>query len=387
MESPDNKQRYGKAEAKNMATLSIKCPNCGGGLQFDPASQNYECEYCLSKFTQEELEKIAPEIKGEEKDKQAGADSLNPEQLGNSQENDSQKSDSTEKEAVVYTCPSCGAEIVTDETTAASFCFYCQNPVILQGRLNGKYHPDYVIPFALDKEKAERIFLDWLKKKRFVPSDFYAPQQIEKMTGVYFPYWLYSCQVDGKLKAQGTKVRTWRKGDIQYTETQRYDVSRSGTIGINHVTRNALKKADKKLVEGVMPFDTKSIKPFSMGFLSGFFAEKRDMEQNQFLTDVEQEVRSFAEDNLQSSIGGYSSMNISSQETKIKDSRWEYALLPVWTLTYKEAKTGEIYYFACNGQSGKVCGKLPVDNKKLMFFFAELFVPLFAILLVVGYFL
>ena len=54
-----------------MATLSIKCPNCGGGLQFDPASQNYECEYCLSKFTQEELEKIAPEIKGEEKDKQA----------------------------------------------------------------------------------------------------------------------------------------------------------------------------------------------------------------------------------------------------------------------------------------------------------------------------
>ena len=161
-----------------MATLSIKCPNCGGGLQFDPASQNYECEYCLSKFTQEELEKIAPEIKGEEKDKQAGADSLNPEQLGNSQENDSQKSDSTEKEAVVYTCPSCGAEIVTDETTAASFCFYCQNPVILQGRLNGKYHPDYVIPFALDKEKAERIFLDWLKKKRFVPSDFYAPQQI-----------------------------------------------------------------------------------------------------------------------------------------------------------------------------------------------------------------
>ncbi len=122
MESPDNKQRYGKAEAKNMATLSIKCPNCG-------------------------------------------ADSLNPEQLGSSQENDSQKSDSTEKEAVVYTCPSCGAEIVTDETTAASFCFYCQNPVILQGRLNGKYHPDYVIPFALrflcsttDRENDRGIF-------------------------------------------------------------------------------------------------------------------------------------------------------------------------------------------------------------------------------------
>ena len=163
-----------------MATVSIKCPNCGGGLQFDPAAQNYECEYCLSRFTQEELEKIAPGESAEQ----------GPEKNGDQ--------DSREN-AVVYTCPSCGAEIVTDETTAASFCFYCHNPVILQGRLQGEYHPDYVLPFAIDREKATEIFLGWLKKKRFVPADFYAPEQIEKMTGVYFPYWLYSCRVDGKL--------------------------------------------------------------------------------------------------------------------------------------------------------------------------------------------
>ena len=48
-----------------MATISIKCPNCGGGLQFDPAAQDYQCEYCLSHFTQEELERIAPEAKAE----------------------------------------------------------------------------------------------------------------------------------------------------------------------------------------------------------------------------------------------------------------------------------------------------------------------------------
>ena len=174
---------------------------------------------------------------------------------------------------------------------------------------------------------------------------------------------------------------------MQYTETQRYNVSRSGTMKIERISRNALKKADKKLVEGVMPFDTKSIKPFSMGFLSGFFAEKRDMEKEQFLAEVEQEVRGFAAENLKSSVNGYNSVNITNQEANIKDSRWEYALLPVWTLTYKEAKTGEIYYFACNGQSGKICGKLPIDRKKLGFFFAEIFVPLLAVLLVVGYFI
>ena len=50
-------------------------------------------------------------------------------------------------EAVIYNCPSCGAEIVTDATTAATFCYYCHNPVVLGKRLEGKYLPNKVIPF------------------------------------------------------------------------------------------------------------------------------------------------------------------------------------------------------------------------------------------------
>lgn len=382
-----------------MATVSIKCPNCGGGLLFDPAAQDYACEYCLSRFTQEELERIAPEAKpgqqGQQEENLSGAEGMPPADGpgGGAAQGDAaaQESNATGPanmaNAVVYTCPSCGAEIVTDETTAASFCFYCQNPVILQGRLQGKYRPDYVLPFAIDREKATEIFLGWLKQKRFVPSDFYSPQQIEKMTGVYFPYWLYSCRVDGSLYGEGTKLRVWRTGNMQYTETQKYDVSRSGTMDIGQVPRNALKKADKKLVEGVMPFDTKTMKPFSMGFLAGFFAEKRDMEKEQLKEEVEKEITGFAADSLRSSIGAYNSINITSQEARLREKKWEYALLPVWTLTYRERKTGDIYYFACNGQSGKVCGKLPVDGKKLWIFFAEIFLPILAVLLAAGYFI
>lgn len=39
-----------------MAVVSFKCPNCDGELIFDPEQQNYKCEYCASKFTQEELD-------------------------------------------------------------------------------------------------------------------------------------------------------------------------------------------------------------------------------------------------------------------------------------------------------------------------------------------
>ena len=41
-----------------MATITYKCPNCDGGLLFDPSTQKYHCEYCQSSFSQEELDAL-----------------------------------------------------------------------------------------------------------------------------------------------------------------------------------------------------------------------------------------------------------------------------------------------------------------------------------------
>ena len=39
-----------------MGVITYKCPNCGGGLTFNADIQKYRCEYCLSEFSQEELD-------------------------------------------------------------------------------------------------------------------------------------------------------------------------------------------------------------------------------------------------------------------------------------------------------------------------------------------
>ncbi len=350
-----------------MATITWKCPNCGGGLIFDPQTQKYKCEYCLSGFTIEELEQDEQERERRNADKQE------------------QKEPEPEAQALVYTCPSCGAEIVTDETTAATFCYYCHNPVILEGRLDGSYRPDYVAPFVIDRKKAEEIFSQWISRKRYAPSDFYSKKQIETMTGVYFPYWLYSCQVDGELDAEGTKLRMWNSGNLRYTERKVYYVSRRGQMPVNHVSRNALKKANSKLSEGVLPFKAEELQPFHMGYLAGFQAEKREMECRELAPAVEQEVREFAMSSLMNSADGYSSLEVQKQSACIRDAQWHYGLFPVWTLTYKGPKDGKIYYFALNGQTGKVCGVVPVDRRKLCFLFLSVFLPIFALLLVGGY--
>ncbi|MFT4005637.1 MAG: TFIIB-type zinc ribbon-containing protein, partial [Lacrimispora sp.] len=179
-------------------TITYKCPNCGGPVKYDPEKGKYACEYCLSEFTT-----IGEENPREDNSEKINQGKARPEKIR----------PAAAKEPVLYNCPSCGAEIVTDGTTAATFCYYCHNPVILSGRLSGEYHPDYVIPFALEKEKAVEIFTQWMKKKRFVPKAFFSKDQIEKISGVYFPYMLYSCRVEGDLEAKAERLRIWVSGN------------------------------------------------------------------------------------------------------------------------------------------------------------------------------
>ncbi len=353
-----------------MATVSYKCPNCGGGLKFDPSSQKFTCEYCMSAFTEEQAKQF---------DMQTVETTETPVPDTAGREGDAG--------AVVYHCPSCGAEIVTDETTAASFCYYCHNPVVLSGRLSGEYLPDYVLPFAVDKKKAEEIFLNWIGKKHFVPRAFFSREQIEKFSGVYFPYLMYSCQVDGSVTAEAEKLRQWTAGNTRYTEHKSFQVERQGSLDVRHVTRNALKKANHELVEGVLPFEMEMLTPFRMEYLSGFQAEKRDMESQSFESEVREEVCSYTVQSLTASMNDYSSVKVREQNTRIRDPKWKYALLPVWALTYRDKKDGKVYYFAMNGQTGKICGRLPVDKGKLAVLFLSVFLPVFAIAAIGGWFL
>ena len=178
-----------------MAVISFKCPNCDGELIFDPSTQKYKCEYCFSLFSQEELDAMKPaqttepqnadaagagKVSGKPEDKkqsQPGNKADSGTEKDNTENKESDKEAGKEADAVTYTCPSCGAQIVTDATTAATFCYYCHNPVVLGGRLEGKFLPDQVIPFSVSREDAEKGFKDYVCKKKFVPRAFYNKKQ------------------------------------------------------------------------------------------------------------------------------------------------------------------------------------------------------------------
>lgn len=359
-----------------MAVISFKCPNCDGELVFEPSTQQYECPYCGSDFTQEQMDEIQNNTQPSQETGAAGFDEGQGEEIQENQEE-------TQK-AVVYTCPSCGAEIVTDETTAATYCYYCHNPVVLSGRVSGEFLPKWILPFSVDRKKAESMFLENVSKKKFVPKGFFDKKQIELLSGVYFPYWLMNWSGQARMQAKATKVRVWRRGDTEYTETRYYDLYREGNLEFPGISRNALKKANKKLVEGVQPYNMEEAKQFSMGYLSGFQAEKRDMEQEEFQQGIQEDVKDYAEKMLRGTVDGYTTVNTVNSQIRTSKEDWEYALVPAWVVTYR-GNDGKTYYYAINGQTGKVCGELPLEKKKLALVSGIIFLIVFLLGLAGGF--
>jgi len=375
----------------SMAAITYKCPNCDGPLTWNGEKGKFVCDFCRGMFTEAELQALNPaEAKAETIESEyvpERSESKEDKALREAVEQGSGNTDNAAEKKPrpammkVYVCPSCGAQVTADDTRAATTCYYCHNPIVLSDKFNEDLTPDLIIPFKIDRKKAEEIFTNWVKQQKYVPSDFYNKKQIELLTGVYFPYWVYDCTVHSDVRAEGTKIRTWEALGFKNTETSVFDISNSGDMQINDLTRIALNKASKVLCESVMPFDKEGMKPFQQGYLQGYIAEVRDVSKENIKPDIEKEIKDFGSSKIEADIGaGYDSVDVKDLKMSVRDEKYSYALMPVWTVTYK-GKDGKTYYFSINGYSGKTCGELPVDNSKLIRLFFTIFVPMFAILL------
>ena len=340
-----------------MPAFTYKCPSCGNALKFEPNSATFACEFCGSTFDKEHLDRQDDKAAMQEKAKG--------------------------EEQYLYSCPSCGAELVTSDTTAATMCYYCHNPVVIMGRLQEEFRPDALLPFAYDKQSAKDRFFGWIRKKKYVPQEFISEESVQRLSGVYYPYWLADYEASASFTGEGQIVSHTSTAKHNITTTKYYSVSRDGDISFRNIQRSALQKADRKLSDGVHPFELNELVDFAPSFLSGFMAEKRDVAKEAIRSSVEAELTGYAQPLITSGTP-YSSL-VGSTTMKLKGNRYRYALLPTWVMTYR-GDEGKMYYYIMNGQTGQVCGVLPVDKKKLLLHGGILAALVCGILLAVFYF-
>lgn len=340
--------------------IEYKCPCCNAGLRFGGAEQELTCEYCDNTFDIEAVRAFneAP-VQAQHEEFVWEADSCE------------EWSEEEQQTVRLFRCPSCGGEILTDENTAATFCPYCDNPTILPARLSGGLKPDGVIPFQTDKEAAKAAFGNLCKGKPLLPKEFTDRQRLEKITGMYVPFWLYDCQAefDGSYKA--TRIHRWSDAHYHYTKTDHFLLRRGAGAAFGGIPMDGSAKMEDAFMESIEPYDYDRLVDFDTAFLSGYLADKYDVPAESGKERIRERVDRSVSDQLQSSFLGYTTVIPTGRELKIDHSRARYVLLPVWILNTRYRD--KVYTFAMNGQTGKMTGSLPVCPKRTAAWFGGIF--------------
>ena len=128
-----------------MAGVTYKCPGCGSYLRFRPELQKWKCDSCDSEYDEKTLLEMA-----EKHEHDPAGDHTHD----HHEEKTEPQAETEGAAQVMYHCPSCGSAVITDETTVATHCYYCHNPVVLEGKLTKDMRPERALPFTISKDMA-----------------------------------------------------------------------------------------------------------------------------------------------------------------------------------------------------------------------------------------
>lgn len=303
--------------------MIFKCNNCGGHMIYSPERRAMYCEHC---------------------------DSVNTESV----------SESTS----INMCPNCGAPVESGNYDSTAICEHCGVSIVFDERVSGQYTPHIIIPFKLGKLSIKERLKEHFKKNIFLPSTFLSNAYLEKMEGIYVPFWMYDYDANYDFEATGTKVRRWVSGNTEYTETSIYKIQRNMDIDFDLIPADASIKMDDGTMDLVEPYDFAAIEEFKVKYMAGFDGEMYNYTAEEMEYRAKDKAAMYADRLVRETISGYTNVRPEKKALNLVPQRVNYALLPVWRYIYQYE--GKSYEFYINGQTGKIVGEPPMSKIKMI---------------------
>ncbi len=367
---------------------NYQCPACTGPLHYSAKSGKLACDYCGSSFDVAEIEalyarkeaeaaaaKQAADAKAEAAQAAKAEAAEAAAASGGWDTSDLSRDWGAEADGLrVYSCPSCGAELICDQSTAATACPYCGNPAIVPGQFSGALRPDYILPFRLSKDDAVQALRAHYKGKPFLPRSFTSANHIEQIQGVYVPFWLFDGGAEGAASYRASNTNVFETGDYEITETRHYHVVRAGSLAFEKIPVDASSKMPDDHMDSIEPFDYAQLRPFSTAYLPGYLADKYDVTIDDSRDRADTRCRETLAQALRDTVTGYGACVTEREDIALRRGKVHYALLPVWMLSTKWR--GQDFLFAMYGQTGKLVGDLPTDRGRFWGMFAAIAAPL-----------
>ncbi len=363
---------------KKGTSEEIKCPSCGHSLKFNATESKFKCDYCGKTFDASEV-------------------SRNDNSTTDTSTSGNQAETTTTTDGKVYykyTCPSCGAEIICDEETTSTFCVYCGNTEILKDKLTGTFKPDKIIPFSKDLNTVKEQFKALKKGRIFAPDNFFSDNNINKIKGIYIPFWLFSYHINGTVDIEGVESSYYSVGNSDYREDNYYLVTKQIDANFINIPEDGALKFDDNLMNSIEPFDYSKLIDFDSAYLSGFYAENYDDSKGKKAVNAVNRMENSCVDYAKNDINNcnfatfglpvglrlrFSSVVGKNFSPNLTSSY--YVLLPVYMVNIKY--DNKVYTFAMNGETGKFIGDIPVDKKKAIKTFILIGLSIFLVVAII----
>ena len=351
----------------------LKCPSCGSNVRFDIASQKLHCDFCSGSFDPTIFDSLQKDASI-----QGGQDAVLP-------------GDNGLYETAVWTCPGCGAVLTyTDDTDITSVCAYCGGRNIMFERIKGERRPDSIVPFAVTKERCVSAYRRRARGAFLSPGYLRSKSQVESFRGIYMPYFDYYAALDGDYSLDAENLNKEQStGSSSVYDVNRLEGHITGKVyGTSH---DASVRFSDDISESLGNYGER--KPFSPGYLSGFYAETDDAgfyTHRPSYTELRDKVgeavinkvsnRLVTKGQEEVLVGTVNKQSISLSP---KDIHAERTLYPVWFMSHR-MRNGKLTYAAVNGSSGEVAADFPLSFFKIVLFALAAGLVFFGLLTLVG---
>ena len=238
-------------------------------------------------------------------------------------------------------------------------------------RVEDYLQPDYIMPFRITKEQAEGIIRSRLAQGAFIPEGI-KNFEVEKLRGIYIPFWLFDIYY-GDDQYWKYKVKRGKSTVTRYAH-------RLGDCFFHRMTLDASKNFNDDSSQRLEPFNMNDLREFDAAYLTGFYSDRFDVGTDDLTSLAYDRAKELFDENVRKTLHHQSAkLEYSIPLHRIKNK--EYALLPVWFLTFRYENMP--YTILVNGQTGKMVGAVPFVKKKAGILFgglAAIFCILFGII-------
>jgi len=281
--------------------------------------------------------------------------------------------------ALEVKCDSCGATVNFTPPEVAGECSFCGIKIVAQPKsADPLVAPEGILPFAVSSDQSTESVKKWLASLWFAPNALKKFAYQQAIDGVYLPFWTYDAHTTsyytGERGEHYYETQTYTETDDQgntVTRTRQVQRTRwysaSGTVSrwVDDILVPGSKSVSRPRLKSLEPWDLDALKAYEPAFLSGFKAQRYQVELPEGFEEAKLIIASIIELDVREDIGG-DEQRIHNISTSYSAVTFKHIFLPIYIGAYRFNQ--KVYQIMVNARTGEVQGDRPYSVWKILFF-------------------